>query len=133
MINRPKVIVTGASSGIGRATAVRFVSDGFDVCRNARREARLHELVKRLPAGNHLVCAGSYAESEVIARIEKEVRERWGHVDVLINCAGVAQGAHATDAPLEQWRQPFDTMVEGGVRITRMAAPLMPSGGRLTH
>jgi len=133
MINRPRVIITGASSGIGRATALRFAADGFDVCLNARREARLRELAKGFPPGNHLVCPGNYSDAAVVSAIEKEVGERWGDVDVLVNCAGVAQGAHAIDAPIEQWRQPFDTMVDGGARMTRMAVPLMPRGGRIIH
>jgi len=130
---RPCVIVTGASSGIGRATAARFAGDGFDVCVNARREARLRELIESFTAGHHLVCAGDYAEPEVVAAIEREVRAHWGKVDVLVNCAGVFQGAHAIDSPIEQWRQPFDTMFEGGVRMTRMVVPLMPQGGRVIH
>jgi len=133
MKNRPKVIVTGASSGIGRATVLRFAADGFDVCLNARREARLSELAASLSPADHLVCGGDYSDPEVIAKIENEVRTRWGQVDVLVNCAGVFQAAHSIDSPIDQWRQPFDTMFEGGVRMTRMAVPLMPFGGRVIH
>jgi NAD(P)-dependent dehydrogenase (short-subunit alcohol dehydrogenase family) len=106
MKSRPRVVVTGASSGIGRATALRFAVDGFDVGVNSRREARLRQLVEAFPAGNHLVCAGDYADPEV---------------------------ANSIDSPIDQWRRPFDTMFEGGVRITRMVVPLMPQGGRVIH
>ena len=133
MNQRLRVIVTGASSGIGRATALRFARDGCEVCLNARREARLRELVQAFPAGQHLVCPGNYADPGVVSAIEQEVKARWGQVDVLVNCAGVSQPAAATDSPLEQWRQPFDTMFEGGVRMTRMVVPLMPHGGRVIH
>lgn len=130
---RRRVIITGASSGIGRATALRFAADGFDVCINARREERLRELIRQFAPGDHLVCPGSYADPAVVAAIEREVRTHWGKVEVLVNCAGVSQGAHAIDSPIAQWRQPFDTMFEGGVRMTRMAVPLMPSGARIIH
>lgn len=133
MIHRPKVIITGASSGIGRATALRFAANGFDVCVNARRETRLRELVERFPLGDHLSCPGDYADQSVIAATEKEVRAHWGKVDVLVNCAGVFQGAHSIDSSIDQWRAPFDTMFEGGLRITRMAVPFMSSGGRIIH
>jgi NAD(P)-dependent dehydrogenase (short-subunit alcohol dehydrogenase family) len=63
----------------------------------------------------------------------KTLRERWGRVDVLVNCAGVNRSAHVTDAPLAEWRGPFDTMLEGGVRMTRMVVPLMSAGGRIVH
>jgi 3-oxoacyl-[acyl-carrier protein] reductase len=133
MSERPKVIITGASSGIGRATAVRFANDGSDVCVNARRESRLQELVRGLPPGDHLVCPGDYSDPAVVDAMGNTIRERWGRVDVLVNCAGVHRAAHAVDSPLEEWRRPFDVMVEGGVRVTRMAVLLMSAGGRVIH
>jgi 3-oxoacyl-[acyl-carrier protein] reductase len=133
MKNRPRVIVTGASSGIGRGTALRFAADGFDVFLNARREERLRELTRQLSPGDHLACAGDYSDPSVVATIEKEVRARWGNVDVLVNCAGIFQGAHSIDSPVDTWRKPFDTMFEGGVRMTRMVVPLMARGGRIIH
>jgi len=133
MNSRPSVIVTGASSGIGRATAVRFARDGFLVCVNARRAERLKELVAHFPPGEHLVCPGDYSQPAVVADMECKVRERWGKVDVLVNCAGVFMGADAVDGPLDEWRKPFGIMVDGGVRMTRMAVSLMPGCGRIIH
>jgi len=130
---RRKALVTGASSGIGRATAIRFAADGCDVCVNARREERLVELVKNLPPGDHLVCPGSYDDASVASAIEKKVRERWGRVDVLVNCAGVHIPGDPISSPLEEWRKPFDIMFDGAVRMTRLAVPLMPDGGRIVH
>jgi NAD(P)-dependent dehydrogenase (short-subunit alcohol dehydrogenase family) len=133
MNDRRKVLVTGASSGIGRATALRFALDGSDVCVNARREARLRELLKGFPAGDHLICPGSYADAAVVEAMEKRVRESWGRVDVLVNCAGVGLPGDAVKSPMEQWRQPFDIMFNGAVRTTRLAVALMPDGGRIIH
>src|SRR5260221_2735639 len=130
---RRKAVITGASSGIGRATAIRFASDGYDVCINARRVGRLEELQQRLPAGNHLVCAGDYSDPQTSDRMSRQLKESWGRVDVLVNCAGIGQAAHVIDSAIEQWRQPFDTMFEGGVRTTRACVPLMPDGGRIIH
>ncbi len=133
MKERRKVVVTGASSGIGRATAVRFASDGWDVCVNARRKERLEELVRAFPAGNHLLCAGDYSSETVLKDLERSLRERWGRVDALINCAGISQSAHVVDSPVEQWRRPFDMMLGGGIGVTRVCVPLMPNGGRIVH
>ncbi|MHB8522811.1 MAG: SDR family NAD(P)-dependent oxidoreductase [Limisphaerales bacterium] len=133
MSERRKIVVTGASSGIGRATAIRFAADGCDVCVNARREGRLQELVAGFPKGDHLVFPGDYSEPTVVAALEKVLRDRWGRVDVLVNCAGVFRGADAVASPLDDWRKPFDTMFEGGVRMTRAVVPLMPDGGRIIH
>jgi 3-oxoacyl-[acyl-carrier protein] reductase len=134
LMNSPRTaVITGASSGIGRATAVRFAADGFEVCLNARRADRLEELAAELPPGNHLVCPGDYSQPETVARMEESIRGRWGRVDALINCAGVMGVGHVTDAPLAEWRRPFDLMVDGAVRMTRLAVPLMPAGGRIVH
>ncbi|HEY5914160.1 MAG TPA: SDR family oxidoreductase [Verrucomicrobiae bacterium] len=133
MSDRRKIIVTGASSGIGRATAVRFATDGCDVCLNARREERLQELAKSLPAGDHLVCPGDYSDAAVIERVDRVLRERWGHVDVLVNSAGVVLAADATRSALAEWRKPFDIMFDGAVRMTRLAVALMSGGGRIIH
>ncbi len=132
-MNRRKGLVTGASSGIGRATAVRLARDGCDLCVNARREDRLRELVTSLPPGDHLICAGDYSRPAVIQAMETKLHERWGRVDVLVNCAGVFLAAPAIGSPMEEWRKPFDTMFEGGVRVSRMAAGLMQNGGRIIH
>jgi 3-oxoacyl-[acyl-carrier protein] reductase len=69
----------------------------------------------------------------VIESIGGQLREKWGRVDVLVNCAGIFQGADALSSSIEEWRGPFDTMFEGGVRITRVVAPLMSPGGRIIH
>ena len=133
MSQRRKVVVTGASSGIGRATAVRFAADGCDVCLNARRTERLQELLKALSAGDHLICAGDYSDAQVIQKMDETLKNRWDRVDVLVNCAGVSQSAGVVESSIEDWRKPFDTMFEGGVRTTRICVPLMPNGGRIIH
>jgi NAD(P)-dependent dehydrogenase (short-subunit alcohol dehydrogenase family) len=130
---RPKALITGASSGIGRATAVRFAADGYDVCINARREERLRELLAQLAPGDHLMCAGAYETADTAERLDQALRERWGALDVLVNCAGVFRAADPIQAPLEQWRTAFDVMLDGGVRMTRLAVPLMSRGGRIIH
>lgn len=133
MNGRRRAVITGASSGIGRATALRFAADGYDVCVNARRVERLQALVNRLPPGQHRICAGDYSDPDVIESMKQVIFRDWGQVDVLVNCAGVFHGADAIDAPVEEWRKSFDTMCWGGIYITRMAVPLMRAGGRIIH
>lgn len=133
MIPRRKVLITGASSGIGLATARRFATEGCDVAVNARRESHLRELVASLPAGQHLVCAGEYDDSRVAESVEKTLRETWGRVDVLVNCAGVSLPADVIGSSAADWRRPFDIMVNGALNFTRLAVALMPDGGRIVH
>ena len=133
-----RVVVTGASSGIGKATAERFAREGWDVCLVARREALLQAIAKDLPAGgrasaHHLVCAGSYDHPETAARLGELLRVEWGQVNALVNAAGVFMGADPISASLEAWRKQFDIMFDGAVQMTRTVVPLMPDGGRVVH
>lgn len=133
MTDRKKVLVTGASSGIGRATAVRFARENWDVCVTARREKELIELVATLPKGDHLIVPGDYSLSQTTDLIGQVLQTRWGRLDALANIAGVYMSAHPITSVLDEWRKPFDIMINGAVYLTRMAVPLMISGGRIIH
>lgn len=126
------VLISGASSGIGRATALRFAREGWNVGLVARREALLNRLLAELPPGDHFVCAGDYAQAETAQRLEAAL-QYWGRLDALVNCAGVFQTADLMTDPLEEWRASFDTMVNGALRLSRLAAAFMSGGGRIIH
>ena len=133
MKQQKKVVITGASSGIGRAAAVRFAQEGWDVCLVARRETLLQGVLGQLPSGNHIVCAGSYDDPETTSRLEQILEEKWQSVDALVNNAGVFMTANVVASPLQTWREPFDIMIRGAVLTTRTVVPLMPDGGRIIH
>jgi len=133
MTDRKKVVVTGASSGIGLATAQRFAREGWDVCVTARREQTLRELVATFPPGEHLVVPGDYSDPATAEAIGKAIGEKWGRLDALCNIAGVYFPAKAIESPLEEWRKAFDIMINGAVYMTRMAVPWMKDGGRIIH
>jgi NAD(P)-dependent dehydrogenase (short-subunit alcohol dehydrogenase family) len=130
---RKRVIITGASSGIGRATARRFAAGDWDVCILARREAELGQLLKELPAGDHLLLAGDYADPGTASRLTALLGERWGQLDALINCAGVFIAGDPISTPISQWRRPLDIMLDGAVYMTRVAVPLFTAEGRIIH
>ncbi len=130
---RRRVVVTGASSGIGLATAIRLAADGYDVCLNARREPLLRETLQSLAPGDHLVVAGDYSQAAVVDQLAGSVREAWGGVDVLVNCAGFFRHTDLLGGPIEVWRECLDGMLGGALRLSRQLAPLMPDGGRMVH
>ncbi|MEW6649485.1 MAG: SDR family oxidoreductase [Chloroflexota bacterium] len=134
MNSQPKrVLITGASSGIGKAIAYRFARQGWEVCLVARRRELLEQIVAALPAGRHLVCAGAYEQPETAAQVHAALAGEWGSLDALVNNAGVFMTADALNSPLEEWRKPFDIMVNGAIAMTRTAAGLMNDGGRIIH
>jgi len=128
-----RVVVSGASSGIGRAVAERFAAEGWVVCATARREALLRELVATLPGQGHCLVAGDYADASTTEAIGALVAERWHGLDALVNCAGVFIGGDPIVTSLAEWRRPLDMMLNGAVNLTRMAVPLMAAGGRIIH
>jgi 3-oxoacyl-[acyl-carrier protein] reductase len=132
-MDRRKVLITGASSGIGLATAHRFASGGWDVCVLARRAAKLEQLLDELPAGDHLALAGDYSVPQTADRLDVLLRERWGRLDALVNCAGVFITGDPITAPLAEWRKPLDIMLDGAVQTTRIAVPLLATNGRVIH
>jgi NAD(P)-dependent dehydrogenase (short-subunit alcohol dehydrogenase family) len=133
MTERRRVIVSGASSGIGRATAQRFAAEGWHVCVTARRAGELARVVAEFPPGEHLVCPGDYSDPATATAIAQQVAHRWGRLDALVNCAGVSFAGHTIDAPLADFRRALDIMLDGAIHLTRMAVPLMTGGGRIIH
>ncbi|TFV53343.1 SDR family oxidoreductase [Blastococcus sp. TF02A_35] len=116
-------VVTGASSGIGAATAARLAAEGFDVVLGARRVDRLEELAastgaRALPLD--LTDAGSVAA----------FAEALDRVDVLVNNAGGAFDANRVeDADLESWARTYDVNVLGTVRLTKALLPALRASG----
>src|SRR5680860_471976 len=109
-MERKKVLITGAASGIGRATAIRFANEGYDVCLNDVQAEKLASVMTELSKGNHLVVEGSYAEKKTMLEGEKIIQKNWGELDVLVNCAGIFKKTDAVGMDIQQWRVVFDTM-----------------------
>ena len=126
------VLITGASSGIGRACVERFASDGWKVGLLARRENLLKEACAQIPNASWYV-AGDYSSEETQTRLAEALRENGGQLDALVNCAGVQASTGIVEAPPDEWRFPLKTMVEGAYLTTRTVIPFLKDGGRIVH
>jgi 3-oxoacyl-[acyl-carrier protein] reductase len=133
MNQRRTVLITGASSGIGRATAIRFAADGWDVCLNARSAEQLQQVADGLAPGDHITCPGDYSDELLIAQIEATISDRWERLDALVNSAGISRAADLVHSPIAKWRECLDVMTMGAVHASRAAARLMNRGGRIIH
>ncbi len=131
--DRKRVLISGASSGIGKATAVRFANESWDVCLNARRESVLLDVRSSLRPGRHLICAGDYSDPATACSIHAAILENWGGLDALVNCAGAYFGVDPIESPMAEWRKSFDLIVNGALNLTRASVPLMTDGGRIIH
>ena len=122
-MSKPVAVVTGASAGIGAATAARLVDEGFDVVIGARRMDRLQEVAEKTGARPIVldVCDTTSVESFAAAL---------GPCQVLINNAGGALGLDPiSKADEEQWRWMYDANVLGTMRVTRALLPRLIESG----
>lgn len=123
-MSRPLAVVTGASSGIGAATARHLAAEGYEVICAARRADRIGALAEEI-AGRAVVCDVT-VESDV-AGLAEAVGPR---LDVLVNNAGGAFGlSPVTEADPEQWRRMYDVNVLGLMLVTRALVPALVASG----
>lgn len=109
----PLVVITGASAGIGAATARRFAKEGFRLALIARRRDRLQELQKELKTEVSLYELDVRSSEDVAATFQKIEKEQ-GAVAVLVNNAGVGFGLEpAYQGKIEEWKQCIDTNING--------------------
>src|SRR3954454_10815152 len=116
-------LVTGASSGIGEAAARALVEAGFTVYGTSRRAVAGEErdAVTFLPL--------DVTDDESVAGVVREVLDRSGRIDVLVNNAGVGVSGAAEESSIEQARALFDTNLFGSIRTTRAVLPQMREQG----
>jgi len=120
----PTAVVTGASSGIGEATARALSAAGYTVLAAARRRDRIERLAEEI-GGIALTCDITSAED--VARLAETVGDR---LDLLVNNAGGAKGLEpVTDADLDDWRWMYETNVLGTVAVTKALAPALIASG----
>jgi len=123
-------VVTGGSSGIGLATAERFVAEGADVFITGRRQSELDAAVKQI-GKNAIGVQGDSSNLKDLDRLYSEVKERKGHIDVLFANAGVAEYAPIESVSEEHFDKLFDINVKGLLFTVQKALPLFKDGGSI--
>ena len=127
-------LITGVTSGIGKASAEIFAGNGYDLILTGRRKDRLEKLSAELKKKFKIKTLTLNFD----VRKLKEVKENlsslsgtWKKIDVLINNAGLASGLSAIqDGDIEDWETMIDTNVKGLLYVTRHIAPLMIKNGK---
>jgi len=125
------VLITGASSGFGAASARRFAARGDRVVAAARRTERLAALASELGPDLLLPVTLDVRDRASVERLPASLPEEFAAVDILVNNAGLALGlAPAQDADVDQWDQMIQTNCTGLVYLTRAFLPQMVARGR---
>lgn len=130
------ILITGAGSGIGRATAVAFAEAGWNIGLIGRRREALEDTAKL--AGGGLVLAGDVTKPEQVDAMFAEALAAFGRVDALFNNAGRGSRPRTIDeTPLEDWHAVLDVNLTGAVLCARAAFAQMrrqsPQGGRIIN
>lgn len=123
------VLITGASSGIGRACSFEFASKGANLILFARRIEKLQEIAKEIEEKfkvKVIAKACDVRNYEQVKDCIDSLPDEWKNIDVLINNAGLARGLEKIqDGVIEKWEQMIDTNIKGLLYVTRCVLPYM--------
>src|SRR5271157_3934551 len=120
---RPVALVTGATSGIGKAAALALAGAGFEVIGTGRNTARI------TPRGGVTYLDLDVSSDESVAAVVQQVTGRFGRLDVLVNNAGIGSAGAAEENSVVQAQGVFDVNVFGLIRMTRAVLPHMRAQG----
>jgi NADP-dependent 3-hydroxy acid dehydrogenase YdfG len=123
------VLISGATSGIGKATAKVFAKKGYDLIITGRREEILHNIAKKYAVKygiNVLPLCFDVRDLTSVKKAIESLENGWENVDILINNAGLAKGFAAIhEGVIEDWETMIDTNIKGLLYLTRMVSPNM--------
>jgi NADP-dependent 3-hydroxy acid dehydrogenase YdfG len=123
------ILVTGATSGLGKAIAEKFAAANYNCIITGRRKQRLEELAATLSSNNNiriLPLAFDVSKKEEVFNAINNLSEEWRNIDVLVNNAGLAAGRDPFDeASLDDWETMIDTNVKGLLYMSKAVIPLM--------
>ena len=124
-------VITGASSGIGEATAEALAAEGAIVVIAARREERLQDLSQRIEdtGTRAMVVQCDVTDEEQAHNLIRKANEEFGHVDILVNNAGVMLLSKVEKSLSNEWRQMFDLNVMGLLYVTDATIEVMKEQG----
>ncbi len=128
------VLITGATSGFGRAAAIKFAGNGYNLIISGRRKELLKELEKELlKAGDIKIMSLCFdvRERKKVEEVLGNLPDEWKNIDILINNAGLAAGMdHIDEGNVDDWEQMIDTNIKGLLFVTRTIVPLMTRRGK---
>ena len=123
------IMITGATAGFGKAIAVRFAKNGYNIIITGRRKERLDKLEKELLSNGKIKVLSlnfDVRNSDEVASVIGSLPTEWKAIDILVNNAGLAVGLdHIDTGNLDDWNRMIDTNIKGLLYVTRAVAPLM--------
>lgn len=132
--NKPRAIITGASSGIGKATALAFAGAGIDLCLISRSQDKLTDVAHQVKEYGVQVKVFSADLSEVstVRRKIQSIVQEWGGMDILVNNAGIAYTNLLRETPLTDWQQVLNLNLTSVFECVMGVLPSMRTQGKGT-
>lgn len=131
-LNNKIALITGASAGIGRASALRFAAEGAKLVLNARRPEPLQELAEQIRAagGEVVVHAADVADPGTAQALVDLAQQSFGGLDIALNNAGMlGPGVPAAEFPVDAWREVMATNLDAAFHAARAQLPAMLARG----
>lgn len=127
--NGKKILITGGTSGIGKATAEIFARNGFEVIITGRRKDRVEAIAREFSENHDTTVRGLVFDVRNLKEVEKALKslgDELNHIDILINNAGKAKGFDPIhEGHFDHWEEMIDTNIKGLLYLTRLVAPYM--------
>ncbi|WJH38496.1 SDR family oxidoreductase (plasmid) [Aliirhizobium terrae] len=128
------VIVTGAGSGIGKATAERFLEEGAKVALVGRTKSKLEDVAKPYPSDRVLIIEADISVESDVEALVSQTADKFGRIDTLVNNAGVVAEGDVGALSTEDWRHVMTTDLDGVFFASRAALPhLKSSAGSIVN
>ena len=127
-------MITGATAGFGRATALLFARNGYNTIITGRRKEKLDELENKLTSANNIKVLSlcfDVRNNDDVKSVIGNLPDEWKSIDILVNNAGLAVGLEPLQTgDTDDWDRMVDTNIKGLLYVTRAVAPLMVARGK---
>ncbi|MEH2004341.1 SDR family NAD(P)-dependent oxidoreductase [Nostoc sp.] len=130
-LNGKVAVITGASSGIGEATAIALAAEGAKIALAARRVEKLEALAKQIRdgSGQALPIAADVTDDAQIRELVEKTQSHFGRIDILINNAGVMLVGPVEGADISDWQRMIDIDLLGLMKTTHAVLPILKAQG----
>ncbi len=124
------IMITGASSGIGEGTAIKFAAAGAKLILAARRKDRLEKLAQKLEVDTHIIEL-DVRNQESVQKAVDSLPSEWADIDILVNNAGLSRGLEKIyEGKISGWEDMLDTNIKGLLFVSRAVLPGMVKRGQ---
>ena len=134
MLNNKTALITGASSGIGKAIAIEFARNGADVVINYYRdESGANEVVNEIKSigKKSFAVKADVSNFDEVKKMMEIVKEKFGHIDILVNNAGITMDRTLKKMSQNEWTKVIDTNLGSVFNVTKNAFPLLRKNSRI--